>query len=187
MGKIVLVTGGARSGKSRFAERLAEGYSGTCGYLATAEAGDAEMAVRIARHQARRGAGWATIEEPLEVGRALSEHDGRYSVILMDCLTLWISNLLFRHPAGAAGVIPEVERLIAGFPRLTTPLIMVTNEVGMGIVPEHPLARSFRDLAGEANQLVAAAADQVYVTISGMPLKLKDSTTSEDILGPFSP
>lgn len=173
MAKVVLITGGARSGKSRFAERLAGEFPPLRGYLATAQAKDQEMAERIGRHRARRGGEWATVEEPLELCRAVGEHQGRFSVILVDCLTLWISNLLFRHPAGADGVLTEVARLTATFSTLTTPLILVTNEVGMGIVPEHPLARRFRDLAGEANEMVAAAADEVWVAISGIPLKLK--------------
>jgi len=143
------------------------------GYLATAEPGDAEMAARIARHQGRRGEEWETLEEPLQVEEAVTGNDGRFNVLLLDCVTLWISNLLFRCEGGAAEALKRVERFTRSFDALKGPLIMVTNEVGMGIVPEHPLARSFRDLAGEANELIAARADEVYVTISGLPLKLK--------------
>ncbi|UFS72352.1 bifunctional adenosylcobinamide kinase/adenosylcobinamide-phosphate guanylyltransferase [Geomonas sp. RF6] len=173
MSKIVLVTGGARSGKSRFAEQLAEGYPPLRGYLATAEPRDAEMTERIARHQERRGAGWETVEEPLELLAALQRNEGRYSIFLVDCITLWLSNLLFALEGDASQIISRVRELAAAFSTFSTPLILVTNEVGMGIVPEHPLARTFRDLAGEANQIIAAAADEVYVSISGMPLKLK--------------
>ena len=173
MSKVILVTGGARSGKSRFAERLALSYEPMRGYLATAQAGDAEMAARIARHQGRRGGEWQTLEEPLQVEEVITGSDGRFNVILLDCITLWISNLLFRCEGGAAEALKRVERFTRSFDALKGPLIMVTNEVGMGIVPEHPLARSFRDLAGEANELIAARADEVYVTISGLPLKLK--------------
>ena len=173
MSKVILVTGGARSGKSRYAEKLAEGYAPTRGYLATGQAGDGEMAARIERHRGRRGGEWETVEEPLEVAAALSRVDGRYTVVLLDCITLWLSNLLFSGDGDPAGVLRQVERFTESFPSLATPLIMVTNEVGMGIVPEHPLARSFRDLAGEANELIAARADEVYVTISGLPLRLK--------------
>jgi len=171
--KVILVTGGARSGKSRFAERLAEGFPPLRGYLATGQPGDAEMAERIARHRGRRGGDWETVEEPLELTRALLGNDGRYSVLLVDCITLWLSNLLFMSDAGPAGALARVAACTETFRALKTPLIMVTNEVGMGIVPEHPLARSFRDLAGEANEMIAARADEVYVTISGLPLKLK--------------
>ncbi|GFO65758.1 bifunctional adenosylcobinamide kinase/adenosylcobinamide-phosphate guanylyltransferase [Geomonas paludis] len=173
MSKVVLVTGGARSGKSRFAEGLADKYAPLRGYLATGEAGDAEMADRIARHQGRRGPEWQTVEEPLKVAEAIRSHQGRFNVMLMDCVTLWISNLLFRCPGGAAEALAEVKSFAGGFSSLATPLIIVTNEVGMGIVPEHPLSRAFRDLAGEANEIIAAAADEVYVTISGLPLRLK--------------
>lgn len=173
MSKVILVTGGARSGKSRFAEGLAEGYQPLRGYLATGQAGDAEMAERIARHRGRRGGEWETLEEPLEVAEAILAHESRFNVLLLDCITLWISNLLFQGEGGAAAALSRVAAFTETFPRLKTPLIMVTNEVGMGIVPEHPLARTFRDLAGEANELIAARADEVYVTISGLPLKLK--------------
>ena len=173
MSMVTLVTGGARSGKSRFAEKLAEGFAPLRGYLATGQAGDAEMAQRIARHRGRRGTEWETVEEPLELARAVARVDGVYTVLLVDCITLWLSNLLFQLPGGAAEALGRVEQFTESFRSLETPLIMVTNEVGMGIVPDHPLARSFRDLAGEANELLAARADQVFVTISGLPLRLK--------------
>jgi adenosylcobinamide kinase / adenosylcobinamide-phosphate guanylyltransferase len=173
MSKVVMVTGGARSGKSRFAEKLAEGFAPLRGYLATGQAGDAEMAQRIARHRGRRGCEWETVEEPLEVVQAITRIDGVYTVLLLDCVTLWLSNLLFHCQGGAAEALQRVERFTESFATLKTPLVIVSNEVGMGIVPEHPLARSFRDLAGEANELIAARADEVYVTISGLPLKLK--------------
>lgn len=173
MSKVTLVTGGARSGKSRFAEKLADGFVPLRGYLATGQAGDAEMAERIARHRGRRGAGWETVEEPLELAGAVARADGAYTVLLVDCITLWLSNLLFHCEGGAGEALQRVAAFTESFGALKTPLIIVTNEVGMGIVPEHPLARSFRDLAGEANELIAARADEVYVTISGLPLRLK--------------
>ena len=173
MSKVTLVTGGARSGKSRFAELMAEGFGATRGYLATGEPGDGEMSERIARHRARRGSDWETVEEPLELTSAVVRNDGRFSVMLVDCITLWLSNLLFHGDGNAAQVLSRVAGFTESFQTLGTPLIIVTNEVGMGIVPEHPLARSFRDLAGEANELIAAKADEVYVSISGLPLKLK--------------
>lgn len=173
MSKVILVTGGARSGKSRFAEGLALSHPPMRGYLATAEPGDAEMVERIARHQGRRGGEWSTLEEPLLVEEAVRANDGRFGVILLDCVTLWMSNLLFRCEGGSAEALSRVESFAGAFKSLKTPLVIVTNEVGMGIVPEHPLARAFRDLAGEANELIAAAADEVYVCFSGLPLKLK--------------
>ena len=173
MSKVIMVTGGTRSGKSRFAERLAESFEPMRGYLATGQPGDAEMAERIARHRGRRGSEWQAVEEPLELTRAVVRMDGRCTVLLVDCITLWLSNLLFHCEGGAAEALLRVAGFTDRFEALKTPLIIVTNEVGMGIVPEHPLARSFRDLAGEANEMIAARADEVYVTISGLPLKLK--------------
>lgn len=172
MAKIILITGGARSGKSRFAEQLALGFGSPLGYLATGSAGDTEMASRIARHQARRGDAWQTLEEPLDLVGVLAGHDGYFRAVLIDCVTLWLSNLLLKCD-DASRVLTDVRALIAAFPALKTPLILVSNEVGMGIIPENRLARVFCDLSGESNELIAQAADEVYVTFSGIPLKLK--------------
>lgn len=172
MARIILVTGGARSGKSRLAEEIAERFGAPLGYFATGEAGDAEMQDRIERHRARRGPAWQTVEEPVHLAEALRRHDGMFKAVLVDCVTLWLTNLLFRHD-DPRKVMAEVTELAAAFPTLDTPLVLVANEVGMGIVPENGLARAFRDLAGEANELLAKAADEVYVTFSGLPLKLK--------------
>jgi len=172
MSKTTLITGGARSGKSRLAEKLAEGFGEPLCYIATGEARDGEMAERIANHRQRRGSAWQTVEEPLLLVEAIRAADGRYRTILVDCITLWISNLLFQHDA-VEPVLDAVRALAELVPSLKTPLILVSNEVGMGIVPENALARSFRDLAGHANQILAEAADEVYVTISGIPMKLK--------------
>jgi adenosylcobinamide kinase/adenosylcobinamide-phosphate guanylyltransferase len=172
MSNIILITGGARSGKSRLAEELAARFGAPRGYLATAAAGDGEMAARIARHQARRGEEWQTLEEPCDILSVLRGHDGWFRVVLVDCVTLWLTNLLLRY-GDAARALAEVRALAAAFGELSTPLVLVSNEVGMGIVPENVLARSFRDLAGEANELLAAASDEVYVCFSGLPLKLK--------------
>ena len=172
MAKIIFITGGARSGKSRLAEAKAAEFGAPLCYLATGQAGDGEMADRIARHQARRGPEWQTLEEPLRLVEAIQGHDGYFRAMLLDCVTLWLSNLLFHHD-DPGRALDEVKALTGSFGRLQTPLVIVSNEVGMGIVPEHPLARTFRDLAGEANELIAAAADEVFVTFSGLPLKLK--------------
>ncbi len=172
MAKIILVTGGARSGKSRHAEKLALGYGAPLGYLATGTAGDAEMAARIASHQARRGSEWQTMEEPLDLAGVLAGHDGYFRAIMVDCVTLWLTNLLLGGTA-TEEIIDRVKKLTELLLTLQTPVILVSNEVGSGIVPENQLARSFRDLAGHANQLLAEAADEVYVTISGLPLRLK--------------
>ena len=172
MARVTFITGGARSGKSRLAEELALRQGTPAGYLATGQAGDPEMAARIARHQDSRGDEWQTMEEPLAIGQVIEGHDGYFAAILVDCITLWLTNLLF-HYDDPARVLGDVKNLTGLFGRLRTPLVLVSSEVGMGIVPEHQLARTFRDLAGEANELLAAAADEVYVTISGLPLKLK--------------
>jgi len=172
MSTTIFITGGARSGKSRLAERLAEGFGEPLCYIATGEARDGEMAERIDRHRQRRGSAWQTVEEPLQLVEAIREKDGRCRAILVDCITLWITNLLFHHDA-VEPVFVEVRTLAELLPTLQTPLILVSNEVGMGIVPENALARSFRDLAGHTNQILAEAADEAYVTISGIPLKIK--------------
>ena len=172
MANVILVTGGARSGKSRLAEKLAESFGSPLCYVATGEARDPEMAERIAAHRARRGEEWQTIEEPRNLVESLRSADGSYQAVLVDCITLWISNLLL-HYGTAEPVLDEVRTLVKTLAERKTPVIFVSNEVGMGIVPENALARTFRDLAGRANELLAAAADEVYVTFSGIPLKLK--------------
>jgi adenosylcobinamide kinase/adenosylcobinamide-phosphate guanylyltransferase len=172
MSRSIFITGGARSGKSRLAESLAENEGCPLCYIATGRPGDAEMAERIAAHRARRGEKWSTVEEPLLLAEAVRAADSRFRAVLVDCITLWLTNLLLANK-DADRTLEEVVKLAKLMPELTTPLIMVSNEVGMGIVPDNALARTFRDLAGRANEILAAAADEVYVTISGIPLKLK--------------
>ncbi len=177
MARTIFVTGGARSGKSVFSEQKAEEFGDRLGYVATAQSLDGEMADRIERHRTRRGPQWHTIEEPLLLSRSLEEADGTYEAILVDCVTLWLTNLLFAFehdgPAVERRIRGEVEQLAQTLQRMVTPVILVSNEVGMGIVPEHHLARLFRDIAGSANQSLAAAADEVFMVISGIPLKIK--------------
>jgi adenosylcobinamide kinase/adenosylcobinamide-phosphate guanylyltransferase len=172
MAEVIFITGGARSGKSRLAEDLARGYGAPLGYLATGMAGDDEMAERIVRHRARRGSEWLTIEEPVDLTGAIRAHEGNVNAIVVDCVTLWLTNLLMKLGDGAMA-LDEVNSLVRLTAGLNTPLILVSNEVGMGIVPDNALARAFRDLAGEANELLARAANEVYVMFSGLPLKLK--------------
>jgi adenosylcobinamide kinase/adenosylcobinamide-phosphate guanylyltransferase len=166
---IVLVLGGARSGKSRFAEALVTGASLSAFYVATAEPHDAEMRDRIAAHRARRGASWTTIEEPIELVNRLLAMAESAQPILVDCLTLWLSNLM----GAGCDVGFEIERLLAILPQIKAPMVMVANEVGLGIVPENELARRFRDHAGRLNQGVAALADRVLFMAAGLPLALK--------------
>ena len=164
----MLVTGGARSGKSRYAIQCAEGLARERIYLATAEALDSEMAERIAAHRRARGPGWKTIEEPLEIAARLSQP----LPVVVDCLTLWVSNLLMRHGIDAEFDAVFVE-FVAAFRAAENPVIVVTNEVGQGIVPDNRLARRFRDVAGQLAQRVAAAADRVVLLVAGIPLSIK--------------
>ena len=172
--EIILITGGARSGKSQYAERRALEMGGRPLYVATAEANDEEMAQRIAEHRKRRGTQWRTIEEPLELSEALLAERGKTDCALVDCLTLWISNLLIRHDDKYAR--EKVEELIEQLPRLNFHLVFVTNEVGSGIVPDNPLARKFRDLAGWTNQRMAQAANEVILMVAGVPIIAKKRT-----------
>jgi adenosylcobinamide kinase/adenosylcobinamide-phosphate guanylyltransferase len=165
----VLVLGGTRSGKSAFAERLCASAPHAL-YLATAEAGDAEMSERIRQHQARRGAAWTTVEEPLDLARALGAHDRSGRPMLVDCLTLWLSNLM----AADRDIEAETGRLVGALPALAAPVILVSNEVGLGIVPDNALARAFRDHAGRLHQAVAAVARRVVFVAAGLPLLLKN-------------
>jgi adenosylcobinamide kinase / adenosylcobinamide-phosphate guanylyltransferase len=172
--RLALVLGGARSGKSRYALELARGFPAPRLYLATAEAGDEEMAVRIAQHRRDRGEGWDTREAPLELSGAISQAQGRYGVILADCLTLWLSNWLIR--GGDRGELQAVcDELVAAVEKTATPVILVSNEVGWGIVPDNPLAREFRDWAGWLHQRLAGTADLVVLLAAGLPLTLKSS------------
>lgn len=172
--QIVVVTGGARSGKSKYAEQRALELGGRLLYVATAEAKDKEMTERIAEHQKRRGKEWTTVEEPVELAEALMAWSGRTDCALIDCLTLWISNLLiWRDEKHAA---EKVEELAERLPRLNFHVVLVTNEVGWSIVPDNPLARQFRDLLGWANQRIAAAANEVVVTVAGIPMIVKKGT-----------
>jgi len=168
MEKSILITGGARSGKSALAERLALKPVGRAVYIATAEAHDSEMTARIAEHQARRGAEWRTVQAPLDLATALDETDGD-APRLVDCLTLWLTNLML----SGADWRPEAARLVAALAGQSAPVIFVTNEVGAGIVPENRLARDFRDAAGRLNQIVADACDGVILCVAGYPVRVK--------------
>ena len=160
-----LVLGGARSGKSRYAEALLASASPRT-YLATAEPGDAEMAERIRRHREQRGAVWATREAPIELPDAIRAETG---ALLVDCLTLWVSNLMAQN----RDLESAAEQLCGAIRRPGGPVVLVSNEVGLGIVPDNALARAFRDHAGRLNQRVAAIADRVLFVAAGLPLALK--------------
>jgi adenosylcobinamide kinase / adenosylcobinamide-phosphate guanylyltransferase len=166
---LTLVLGGARSGKSRYAEALIE-QAARCGtYCATAETGDDEMAARIAAHRARRGPFWRTIEAPLAVPATIAAEAAPDRPLLVDCLTLWLSNLLLAK----APIEAQTAALLAALRAADGPVLLVANEVGLGLVPETPLGRRFRDAAGWLNQEVAALADRVLFVAAGLPLVLK--------------
>ena len=212
--RFILVTGGARSGKSTYAERLAaqlaEPYGGHLTYLATSETNDVEMEARVAAHRAARPAGWATLECPLDVPQAVRERAAAQAgsaasggpsgppIFLLDCVTFWVTNLLFaggafggsappdegfnydkdllppdEERAAAGRVTSGVNDLIAAVSETGATLVAVTNEVGLGVVPEYPLARLYRDQLGWANQRLASAADRVYLLVAGFPLDVK--------------
>jgi adenosylcobinamide kinase / adenosylcobinamide-phosphate guanylyltransferase len=165
----LLVLGGARSGKSRFAQARAEALPGDLLYLATAQALDEEMEDRIARHRDDRGPRWSTLDVPLDLPAAILANAAPGRVLLIDCLTLWTSNLMFAE----RDLDAETEALASAVAQANGPVILVANEVGLGIVPDNALARRFRDAAGRLNQAVAAVADEVQFVAAGLPLKLK--------------
>jgi adenosylcobinamide kinase/adenosylcobinamide-phosphate guanylyltransferase len=173
MAELILITGGTRSGKSDFAQRCAEAHAGPLLYVATATIADSEMAARIFRHQQARRERWNLLEEPCDLCGCLPEAAAGQGAILLDCVTLWITNLLFAHNEEPAAVLAEVRRFIACLAVIDSPVYLVTNEVGNGIVPENRLARLFRDLAGEVNQELAAAANSAWLVVAGLPLRLK--------------
>ena len=170
--KAYFITGGAKSGKSTFAEKLAETLKGKRAYIATAQALDAEMTAKIERHRLNRNAVWDTYEEPLAVAELLTKMNNRYDVVLLDCLTLWLSNVM-AHTNSDNVVIVRTDELIVAVKDFDGACIVVSNEVGLGIVPDNPLARKFRDFAGILNQKIALVADEVYFTASGIPMKIK--------------
>jgi adenosylcobinamide kinase / adenosylcobinamide-phosphate guanylyltransferase len=165
--KLTLVLGGARSGKSRYAESVISSLPPPWCYIATAEAGDGEMAERIAAHRSRRDTDWQTIEAPRDIAGALVSCGGKPA--LVDCLTLWLSNLMLAN----CDIDAEIAHLDKALQKTTAPIAMVANEVGSGVVPDHPLGRRFRDLQGVLNQHVAARADRVVLMVAGLPLALK--------------
>lgn len=169
---IVLVTGGARSGKSALAERLTLRHGRPPVYIATAEAHDSEMTDRITHHRERRGDGWHTVEAPRDLVGALDATDGQ-GARLVDCLTLWLSN----HEGQA-----DIDALIACLSRQRDPVVLVTNELGGGIVPMNAMARDFRDRHGWMNQAVAEASDQVWMAVCGQPFRLKPTRETDEII-----
>ncbi len=178
MAEIILISGGCRSGKSKYAEKLTQQSGSKILYIATAPVFDLEMQKRIEQHQqARAGKGWDTIEEELDLNTVFINNIN-YNGVLVDCLTLWINNLMYHYEKqgitiNEAIITDKVNEFLTTLNKLNLRVVLVINEVGMGIIPENPLARLFRDLSGRCSQLIAQAADQVYFMSCGIPLKLK--------------
>jgi adenosylcobinamide kinase/adenosylcobinamide-phosphate guanylyltransferase len=179
--QLILILGGARSGKSTYAEKLAAEMGQHVLYIATAEVKDEEMAERIATHRLARPAAWQTLEAPRNVGAALATVNYRPEVLLLDCLTLLVSNIILAmesepQPAIELAVQAEIEGLVKMQNQLEVPLIIVSNEVGLGLVPEYPLGRLYRDLLGRANQQLAKQADRVLFMVAGLPMTVKNES-----------
>lgn len=181
MGKLTLILGGARSGKSTHAQRLAGEHGGRVVYLATATAGDTEMSARIEKHQLERPAEWMTREIPCDIADAIANQPVQADIVLLDCLTLLVSNVMligvtdFDHPdksAAADRVETEIAGLLITIQTSPANWIIVSNEVGLGLVPPYPLGRIYRDLLGHANQQIAACADEVYWLVAGIPVPI---------------
>ncbi len=182
MGKIVLVTGGARSGKSQYVMDITAKTGQRVLFVATAEAGDAEMQARIAAHKKSRPASWRTLETRSDIGNRIRENIGDAQIVIIDCITLLANNILMDGVSGSGKfsetkvekkLNKEIESLLACISRLKAEFYIVTNEVGLGIVPEHPMGRLYRDLLGKVNQKLAEPAGEVYFMVAGLPLKVK--------------
>lgn len=173
MSKLIFITGGARSGKSDLAVRLARESGGRVAFIATARAEDEEMAMRIMIHKQSRPKEWLTIEEYEDLASAIASAKG-YDVVIIDCLTLFLSNLIHRIEE-TTWILDEVTKAATAAKEFNGVVIVISNEIGMGIVPDNRLAREFRDVAGRANQIMAQVADEVYICFSGIPVKIKGS------------
>lgn len=174
--KSILVIGGARSGKSRFAKELALKLGEPVLFVATAVAGDDEMRRRIEEHQKERPAAWSTLEVTTHIGNQIEQRIGEAKVVIVDCITLLVSNIFDSHQTAEQiekRVIMEIGELIKCIDRLDTSFIIVTNEVGMGLVPANEVGRLYRDLLGRTNQMLAQAVDEVYLMVAGLPLRIK--------------
>ncbi len=188
MGRVILVTGGARSGKSSFAEQLIAGMGQEIAYIATARPFDAEMEDRIAKHRLQRPSSWQTFESPTEPSQVFAAQGNCVDALLLDCMTVMITNRILSHTVDwdqpsvtrlneiEADILEEVQALLKAAEASRAHLVAVTNEVGYGIVPASPLSRFFRDCAGRVNQRMAAVADEVYLVVSGIPVQVKGGT-----------
>lgn len=180
MGKLIFLLGGARSGKSTYAQKLAERSDKPVAFIATAQAGDDEMSARITKHRADRPAEWTTLEIQRDIAVYLKAHPAQIELYLLDCITLLVSNILFQYTEGevtneqkaADAIKTEVDELLAYIRSNKADWIIVSNEVGLGLVPPYPLGRIYRDLLGMANQRLAAEADEVYMLMAGIPVPI---------------
>lgn len=169
--KIIFITGGARSGKSSFAMAAASKINGIKAYIATAEALDEEMKERIEKHKRQRGDDWVTYEEPIKISDVLRTIEEKYCAVVIDCLTLWLSNIML----AGLNIEAQIEHLLSSLVTCPSSLVyVVSNEVGMGIVPENEMARRFRDMAGILNQKMAEISDEVFIVVAGIPIKIMD-------------
>lgn len=182
-GKIVLVTGGVRSGKSRFAEDLTASFGLPVVYIATATVMDSEMEMRVKIHQQRRPESWETVEEPIEVIKAIASKGSPDKVLMIDCLTLWITNLMFRQelPEDEEAfkkieeeILDMVRRAAETARQINANMVIVSNESGLGLIPPDRLSRKYQEIVGRANETVAKAADEVYLVVSGIPVEIKE-------------
>lgn len=180
MGRLIFVIGGARSGKSSFAQQTAAATGGGVCYLATAQALDDEMRARIARHRADRPGEWLTVEEPGDLAAALRKMPAGIGTVIIDCLTLFATNILMENEGRPSEeirllLLTKIEEMLAACREADFDAVVVSNETGLGLVPDNPLGRVFRDLTGEMNRLVAAEADEVRLMVAGIPLSIKES------------
>jgi len=178
MGKLIFITGGARSGKSKYAAKLAKNISRKVLFLATGTAKDEEMKKRIEEHKKSRPIYWETVEETKDIASALLNIKSSYKVIIIDCLTFFISNLLL-DGIDEKTILGEIKKIVEIILKADYTTIVISNEVGGGIVPDNELGRKFRDTAGLTNQIIAESAQQVYLVVSGIPIKIKGKTYEE--------
>jgi len=174
--KSILIIGGARSGKSRFAQNLAASFGSKVLFVATAEAKDEEMRLRITAHRKSRPESWNTLEAPFGIGGIIGEHIGESEIVVIDCITMLVSNIVLRTRCETSAeelVLKEIKALIKGMDGLAPTFILVSNEVGMGLVPDNELGREYRDCLGRANQILAQHANEVYFLVAGIPIRLK--------------
>jgi len=174
--KSILITGGARSGKSRFAQKLAAEAGGRVLFIATAEAKDEDMRLRIEAHRESRPAGWKTLEAPLGISGIIDQHAGEVEIVVIDCITMLVANIILQSRGEASAeelALKEIENLTGQMDELKMTFILVSNEVGLGLVPDNELGRRYRDCLGRANQILAQHADEVYLMVAGIPIRLK--------------